>query len=1729
MAQQERPGRLDEAKATPSERQFYLISTIYFYQSGRDLRQIYLLATTIGRPGEPKPAGELLWIPDDNDIRDEIISTFAQSNGTTNTKTTRAFRCCCPMLDELALKLRNRQMLERATAVEAARGLDVFSYDERNLFAANETQQLVVFGKLSRNRLARRLNLGKIMSRLRGPDRQKGDGGRQVDLASLALYHLERLCVEANGELAKELGQSARSTCSRLLSVWLDCQNEEPLLAALEDDYHQRSLMMPARRAAVSWQKFKCPSSDSGIEEENQNNNNKRHEMNLKSSGGQLSEIRANISHLLDIKCSKQVQTIVQFTLDLFQSMLAASPLFCLQTKRPLGSANQLNLFACVQCQQLRARLRFEWLERCLLLAFSQVNDYRRESQGEKQTSASKLPPIEAILDNDNKEQRFYNIVNLILGHLLRNHFLLEALELLVGSVESFLQSDLQEHQKEPILCIPIELIEANGGKLELSRPGELLKGALSLLVDEISGICVNLPRIETLLQFQGRADSGYQERPTCLAVLGHGDSLVADTKTRIHNLIDRVMSTNKPMERNEAPASLAHIYHHDYDGHQIRLTKWTQHQRDYEHIVVVVNAFRAGEGIDALDLAQTRRPEWRLEDSNLDLDGRQEESPMAQLELSGKQIQLLDELIFKLNCKMGRYFHFGHLIRLDFAPTREKLIKNVKNERLLLVRVKSDELLRFFERLRLQFDEIELGVDLEAAIQDYLSERWHAKQSQQPKLEQQLLLSGEDDHQMMELFEEEQQDLEDEDQEEDDDDDDNQEANKNDDQAMLREPSQEEEEEDFVNALVGNNPSNNVAQLFALSNPKGVPAGELAGNDSNRVAPLIECRLLVARREFLSKLLCEDLDQLAKDVRFALSGLVFLSEFGAHLDDQTLNEQPIQFELINEVACRVQLFGLMLADSMKRLEEARSRLLQLNKRRSQVLSKVVLEFDLLMQELGRKRLSNNLEEDKRTGEPEDKLVGSLDSIQESSDWAQKLQLRLKFLERQNNLLDKEAHLLARAKVKLTNRGEKSEVEKVNNDEFHLRGTILDKWSSTVDKLAAFWRLVDEFETQQVRWLNSDSKRVNYLEIVESFQVFRRRARSLGQQFEQRKESNLREQLHQNLAKFQWRLDEFAQRRLPLFKFLTNKHLSEAHWRKLSQLVGGRQIVAQNYTTVAQLLEVELIKQFVDQLDEMSRQATIEHELSLLLLAECSTGGGLRRQLRMLEVSSHLANWTDKELELAASRFITTKLAQSASELDEIGQRQLADRMAQVSVACHLLIKRYLRLSGSLNLINMLPSTRSHQILPKGAQRAKRIVLRSNQFIGSEQQLRPSMLIEFLRLFTSNLLEEHEKCSRIIADMDRETQNIESHLADIDLLIGNVKQLNESDLQQATSDSEQMLAQLEIESRNLELEREILATKEALALERQREALRGRDECIRQISERAIPAIRAATRAIDCLGDGRCLRTLRSLSRPRPPRAVRLVIEAVCLLRNSSLRAQDHTATNQTGVPSVTPLTTPERRINFVSGQIIEDFWPLAWRTINGVHSSKFLADLRQLDKRKIPTETMRLIRRKYLSEFHLETIERISREAALLARWLVAVDVFDRVINMVRPNYKRYLEADRCLGELLLEVSSRRLGIESIERNLELIQDSISSKVNQRVSLIDLLNECSRQASSMLATRTELTLKLDKLRRRQHELTLKRGQLVNRCFWRAFRLVYLDALRFEDHNQLVQLIRLPL
>lgn len=212
--------------------------------------------------------------------------------------------------------------------------------------------------------------------------------------------------------------------------------------------------------------------------------------------------------------------------------------------------------------------------------------------------------------------------------------------------------------------------------------------------------------------------------------------------------------------------------------------------------------------------------------------------------------------------------------------------------------------------------------------------------------------------------------------------------------------------------------------------------------------------------------------------------------------------------------------------------------------------------------------------------------------------------------------------------------------------------------------------------------------------------------------------------------------------------------------------------------------------------------------------------------------------------------------------------------------------------------------------------------------------------------------------------------------------------------------SDKLMIRIEQDTVNVEAKKEVVAADEALANEAAAAAQAIKDDCESDLAE-ATPALEAALAALDTLkpADITIVKSMKN-----PPAGVRLVMEAVCVLKG----------------------VKPERVQDPTTGKTSDDYWAASIKVLGDM---KFLEHLKTFDKDNIPVASMKLIREKFMNDrnFQPEVIKKVSTACEGLCRWVRAMEVYDRVIKVVAPKKAMLAEAEAELAAQMETLNAKR------------------------------------------------------------------------------------------------------
>ncbi|XP_029097539.1 dynein heavy chain 12, axonemal isoform X7 [Monodon monoceros] len=257
-------------------------------------------------------------------------------------------------------------------------------------------------------------------------------------------------------------------------------------------------------------------------------------------------------------------------------------------------------------------------------------------------------------------------------------------------------------------------------------------------------------------------------------------------------------------------------------------------------------------------------------------------------------------------------------------------------------------------------------------------------------------------------------------------------------------------------------------------------------------------------------------------------------------------------------------------------------------------------------------------------------------------------------------------------------------------------------------------------------------------------------------------------------------------------------------------------------------------------------------------------------------------------------------------------------------------------------------------------------------------------------------------------------------------------------LEEAKIENAHMMQIIEIESAQVEAKREFVKFDEEIASGKAEEAQALKNECESDLAE-AIPALEAALSALDTLkpADITIVKSMKN-----PPSGVKLVMAAVCVMKD--IKPEKVSDPSGTG------------------GKIL-DYWGPSKKLLGDMN---FLRDLREYDKDNIPVTVMQKIRGEYLTnpEFDPPKVAKASSAAEGLCKWIMAMEVYDRVAKVVAPKKARLTEAQKSLAETMELLNQKRAELAEVEHHLENLQATFLEKTEEKARLEDQVELCAKK-----------------------------------------------------------------
>ncbi|XP_078517697.1 dynein axonemal heavy chain 12 [Lissotriton helveticus] len=257
-------------------------------------------------------------------------------------------------------------------------------------------------------------------------------------------------------------------------------------------------------------------------------------------------------------------------------------------------------------------------------------------------------------------------------------------------------------------------------------------------------------------------------------------------------------------------------------------------------------------------------------------------------------------------------------------------------------------------------------------------------------------------------------------------------------------------------------------------------------------------------------------------------------------------------------------------------------------------------------------------------------------------------------------------------------------------------------------------------------------------------------------------------------------------------------------------------------------------------------------------------------------------------------------------------------------------------------------------------------------------------------------------------------------------------------LKEAKVENANMMKIIEKESAEVEAKSKTVRADEEVATQKAAEAQALKNECESDLAE-AIPALEAALTALDTLkpSDIAIVKTMKN-----PPHGVKLVLSAVCVMKDIK----------------------PEKIMDPAgTGEKILDYWGPSKKLLGDMN---FLRDLKIYDKDNIPVSVMQKIRSEYITnpDFDPVKVAKASSAAEGLCRWILAMEVYDRVAKVVAPKKARLAEAQQSLADTMALLDRKRAELKEVENRLESLKETFREKTDEKVRLEFQVDLCAKK-----------------------------------------------------------------
>ncbi|CAM9175434.1 unnamed protein product [Chrysoparadoxa australica] len=216
------------------------------------------------------------------------------------------------------------------------------------------------------------------------------------------------------------------------------------------------------------------------------------------------------------------------------------------------------------------------------------------------------------------------------------------------------------------------------------------------------------------------------------------------------------------------------------------------------------------------------------------------------------------------------------------------------------------------------------------------------------------------------------------------------------------------------------------------------------------------------------------------------------------------------------------------------------------------------------------------------------------------------------------------------------------------------------------------------------------------------------------------------------------------------------------------------------------------------------------------------------------------------------------------------------------------------------------------------------------------------------------------------------------------------------------------------------------------------EAMALKASCEHDLGE-ALPALASAVAALKSLSKNDIVEVK---AMKKPPAAVKLVMEAVCIMM----------------------AVKPDKIKDPAGGtKKVDDYWGPAQKQLLG--DARFLQNLMDYDKDNMDQAVIEKVTH-YTSDpdFEPEKVKKGSVAAAGLCKWVHAMVVYDRVARVVAPKREALATAEESLATAMADLAEKQAMLKELMDKLDLLNEQLKEAEGKKVQLQDQVTDCSNK-----------------------------------------------------------------